>query len=156
MFDLQVSINEVFWILLRASGVKIWTSGSRCPALTLGLGLQLWVFVYSRVDIHTEFYAIFVLHFGVEYLAIVLSSCSLLPKVGSSRAVIVHALPIRSARFHAHSVEHGTSQALPTAVFQTCPSTRTRICVRRAIALAAISWVDGVATSLTQVLSGSQ
>ena len=78
-----------------------------------------------------------------------LRSCALLPKVGSSRAMTVHALSLRIVCIHiAVRIRH-----VPGGTCQSNNASRSEI---RAMALVDISWSDGPVNALHQQWSGSQ
>ena len=84
-----------------------------------------------------------------RFLGEFLRSCALLPKVGSSRAMKVHALSIRIACIHiAVRIRHVTGG--------TCQSNNASKSVNRAMAMVDISWSEGPVNALHQQWSGSQ
>ena len=84
-----------------------------------------------------------------RFLGEFLRSCALLPNVGSSRAMKVHALSIRIACIHiAVRIRHVTGG--------TCQSSNASKSVNRAMAMVAISWSEGPVNALHQQWSGSQ
>ena len=84
-----------------------------------------------------------------RFLGAFLRSCALLPKVGSSRAMKVHALSIRTACIHiAVRIRHVTGG--------TCQSNNASKSVNRAMPMVDISWNEGPVNAIHQQWSGSQ